>query len=236
MAEAKSDYERRLKVLTHCLEEKAEENVTLAESNRELHQKFVQLDQKLKHLVEENTSTDKDNSSKNRERSNKEIEKKLEMMAETLNILASDNISLRSLNDECEKNKKFGKGDKSARDSEKKAPVGKAKSAKAQEDEYIANLKKEVLRLSQIEESCDESVLLYENTIKEMNQKMKIALKKEQERRKKAEFDVQRLKQKIEELDFLLSDKEDTFSWSSNSEDEEKEDKKDKKSSSSDEK
>jgi hypothetical protein len=37
-------------------------------------------------------------------------------------------------------------------------------------------------------------VLLYENTIKEMNQKMKIALKKEQERRKKAEFDVQRLK------------------------------------------
>jgi hypothetical protein len=97
MADAKSDYERRLKVLTHCmfrlfrnislrsqagLEEKAEENVTLAESNRELHQKFVQLDQKLKHLVEENTNGEKDNSSKNRERSNKEIEKKLEMMAE----------------------------------------------------------------------------------------------------------------------------------------------------------
>lgn len=62
------------------------------------------------------------------------------------------------------------------------------------DEELIASLKKEVLRLSQIEESCDESVLLYENTIREMNKKMKYALKKEQERRKKAEFDVQRLK------------------------------------------
>lgn len=68
------------------------------------------------------------------------------------------------------------------------------KSAKMRDEELIATLKKEVLRLSQIEESCDESVLLYENTIKEMNKKMKYALKKEQERRKKAEFDVQRLK------------------------------------------
>jgi len=46
------------------------------------------------------------------------------------------------------------------------------------------------------------------------------SLKREQERRKKAEFDVQRLKQKIEELEFLLSEKEDTSSWSDDDESE----------------
>jgi hypothetical protein len=70
--------------------------------------------------------------------------------------LASDNISLRALNDDCEKSKKSGKGD-SKKEAAQKTPVGKEKSAKAKEEEYIASLKKEVLRLSQIEESCDES-------------------------------------------------------------------------------
>jgi len=44
---------------------------------------------------------------------------------------------------------------------------------------------------------------------------MKESLKKESERRKKAEFDVQRLKQKIEEFEFLLSEKEENMSWTS---------------------
>ena len=48
LVEARSDFERKLKVLTHCLEEKAEDNVILAEQNKELHQKYVLMDQMYK--------------------------------------------------------------------------------------------------------------------------------------------------------------------------------------------
>jgi len=44
--------------------------------------------------------------------------------------------------------------------------------------------------------------------IKEMSSKMKASLKKEAARRKQAEHEVQRLKQKVEELEFLLEEKE----------------------------
>jgi len=102
-------------------------------------------------------------------------------MSESLTILANDNIILRNHVEQMKTNLITPK---------------KGKINQTGISDELTVLKQEVFRLTQIEDSCDESVLLYENTIKDMNKKMKESLKKESERRKKAEFDVQRLKQK----------------------------------------
>jgi len=187
------------------LEEKAEENVVLAEQNKELHQRYQMYEKNLNQLEENMSSTEH----LTKFGMNKEIEKKLESMSESLVILAQDNIELRAQLI-------------AQRKKAKEAPQKDKKQIMTPNaiGDNINLLKAEVLRLSQIEESCDESQFLYDNFIDELNQKMTNSLKREQERRKKAEFDVQRLKQKIEELEFLLSEKEDTSSWSDDDESE----------------
>jgi len=84
-------------------------------------------------------------------------------MSESLTILANDNIILRNHVEQMKTNLITPK---------------KGKINQTGISDELTVLKQEVFRLTQIEDSCDESVLLYENTIKDMNKKNEGILEK----------------------------------------------------------
>eukprot|EP01126_Amoeba_proteus_P051599 TRINITY_DN6173_c0_g1_i2.p1 TRINITY_DN6173_c0_g1~~TRINITY_DN6173_c0_g1_i2.p1 ORF type:complete len:182 (-),score=56.43 TRINITY_DN6173_c0_g1_i2:123-668(-) len=98
---------------------------------------------------------------------------------------------------------------------------------KPEDDPIVKDLQSQVHRLQNLLEeerelgkSYEQSTEQYELAIKQTTTKMKSILKRETEKRKQAESEVKKLTQKVEELQFMLDERQDILSWSS---DEEKE-------------
>lgn len=188
------DYERALEELTRRLELKAEENVVLAETNRELNDRLKQLSKKLRQAELANEA--REQASFNHEHAAKKIEKQLQLMAETsLNTLAIDNIALRAIFKEClEEGKISPEAIQQRRDEEQR-----------DEEEFLESLKQEVVRLSQLEESYDASILLYEKSIDDMSDANAREFEKERGFRKTTELELLRLRDTFDNLQARLS-------------------------------
>eukprot|EP01126_Amoeba_proteus_P051600 TRINITY_DN6173_c0_g2_i1.p1 TRINITY_DN6173_c0_g2~~TRINITY_DN6173_c0_g2_i1.p1 ORF type:complete len:205 (+),score=64.29 TRINITY_DN6173_c0_g2_i1:265-879(+) len=199
--------ERKHLELTKNLSNKAEENMSLFEGKKVLRCKVNELlgvEQKNEAMKKElNTKTE----------FAEELMRRLEASGIKLSEMAREVMTLREFQD-------ASLGGTPRRSLSKNI-------RKPEDDPIVKDLQSQVHRLQNLLEeerelgkSYEQSTEQYELAIKQTTTKMKSILKRETEKRKQAESEVKKLTQKVEELQFMLDERQDILSWSS---DEEKE-------------
>eukprot|EP01127_Copromyxa_protea_P020952 TRINITY_DN7083_c0_g1_i1.p1 TRINITY_DN7083_c0_g1~~TRINITY_DN7083_c0_g1_i1.p1 ORF type:complete len:318 (+),score=98.58 TRINITY_DN7083_c0_g1_i1:62-955(+) len=192
--------ERKHLELTRHLSDKAEENSQLFEEKKALKMKVNELSG----LEKKNEQLQKEIAEKTEVE--KELIRRLETSGKSLTDMAREVMSLR---------------DQHSPHTDRvvvENPIIQDQRAQ------ITRLERLLEEEKQMTKSYDESTEEYEKTIKRITAKMKAHSKREIERRRQAEFEGQRLKQKVEELEFLLEQRQPDYeSWSSSGEEEEDE-------------
>eukprot|EP01124_Arcella_intermedia_P015053 TRINITY_DN21592_c0_g2_i1.p1 TRINITY_DN21592_c0_g2~~TRINITY_DN21592_c0_g2_i1.p1 ORF type:complete len:401 (+),score=119.52 TRINITY_DN21592_c0_g2_i1:129-1331(+) len=206
-----AEFEERLDTLMKALEEKAKNSVELARQGkkdeitiRELKASIADMCNQMKKLEAEGLR---------KKDLKKELERRLRTVTQSLELLATQNLELKRRVPE----------DKISKLSFKvQTDVGTVQllQEKINDLETRSNeLSKKILHEQQLEASILEDIKTYENYVnKILIHQIKENIKKETIRRKAVEFQVKRLVQEVEELEFLVG-KKDSSKSSSDSED-----------------
>jgi len=192
---AQIDFERKIQLLTESLEEKAKENMALVEQQNILKQRLKDIQAKID--VEEEYNSKQTITTQHSEATNKEYRRRLDTMTESLIIQARENVELRE--------NLYAAKVKTSSSAATEVAIRLIKENKGENEMVV--LKAECLRLRQREESYKEAEITYETNIRDIQKKVTSSIAKEQDRRKKAEMDVQKMLQKIQELEAQLAEK-----------------------------
>jgi len=188
------EFEQKIQDITESLDEKAKENMALVDQQNILKERIRSLEENIK--KEEEYSSIQTISTTHSETIAKEYRRRLETLTESLVNSAIENVELRE--------NIYSAKVKLAFSLATEVAIKLIKESKGENE--IVVLKAECLRLRQREESYKEAVEgTYEANIREISQKMRISLSKEQEKRRKAESDALKLSEKIGELENKLA-------------------------------
>jgi hypothetical protein len=193
---AQLEFDAKIDDLTESLEEKAKENMALVAQQNILKERIKELEEKIK--KEEEYNSIQSTATQTSEATNKEYRRRFDTMTESLIIQARENVELRE--------NIYAAKVKVAYSEATEVAIKLIKENKGENEMVV--LKAECMRLRQREDSYHEAVEgTYEVNIREISRKTQSSLAKEQERRKKAELDVQKLVQQILKLESQLAEK-----------------------------